>query len=134
MSDSYSCIGSRCCGLASANSCSPKTSINPEDNCRFLLCTSFNPLSSYSSTLKRRAHLAVLRHSQDQHRFSPPTNLNNPLPVHQDPSGRLLKAIALSIIRMNWRVLNRVPLKLFSSQPKISGLQKSRHRNIHVSI
>lgn len=51
-SGSNSCTGTRCCGPTSANSCSPKTSINFEDNCKFLLCTSFNPLSSYSSTLK----------------------------------------------------------------------------------
>ena len=77
---------------------------------------------------KRRVHLAVLLHSQDQHRFSPPlTSLNNLHPVHQDPSGRLP--------RMNWRHLNQVLLK-HSSQPKKSRVQKSRwqHRNTHVSI
>ena len=37
------------CGLTSANSCPPKTSINPENNCMFLSRTSFKP--SYTSTL-----------------------------------------------------------------------------------
>ena len=74
----------------------------------FFYAPQFKPLSFLLVDSERRVHLVVSRHSQDQHRLSPQTNLNNPHSVHQDPSGRrrrrlvLLKAKAqLVMIRMN---------------------------------
>ena len=70
----------RCCGPTSANSCSPKTSINPEDNCRFLLCTSFKPLSSsYSSTLKTSSTGGFAAFAGSASLFASPSSSSKPI-------------------------------------------------------
>ena len=73
----------------------------------FFYALQFKPLSFLLVDSERRVHLAVSRHSQDQHRLSPQTNLNNPHSVHQDPSGRRRRLVLLKVkahlvmIRMN---------------------------------